>query len=97
MVQKKVKIEIKNHKNMLKRQLGIILPLNILGPGPLILPPRQGAAPVFFSYRHGRHDGGTQLVEGAHLTGGDTRFCRESSKSHGFCDRGSENTVPCRK
>ena len=21
--------------------------------------------------------GGTQLVEGAHLTGGDTRFCRE--------------------
>ena len=23
---------------------------------------------------------GTQLVEGAHLTGGDTRFCRESSR-----------------
>ena len=29
--------------------------------------------------------GGTQLIfEGAHLTGGDTRFCRESSKSRGF-------------
>ena len=41
--------------------------------------------------------GGTQLVEGAHLTGGDTRFCRESSKSRGFYDRGSENTIPCRK
>ena len=27
--------------------------------------------------------GGTQLVEGAHLTGGK-RFCRESSKSRGF-------------
>ena len=27
--------------------------------------------------------GDTQLVEGAHLTGGDTRFCRESNKSHG--------------
>ena len=25
--------------------------------------------------------GGTQLVEGAHLTGGDMRFCCESSKS----------------
>ena len=24
--------------------------------------------------------GGTQLVEGAHLTGGNTRFCCESSK-----------------
>ena len=24
--------------------------------------------------------GGTQLVEGAHLTGGDTHFCREPSK-----------------
>ena len=40
--------------------------------------------------------GGTQLVEGAHLTGGDTRFCRESSKSLGFY-RGSENTIPCRE
>ena len=28
--------------------------------------------------------GGTQLVEGAHLPGGDTRFCRESSKSRFF-------------
>ena len=37
--------------------------------------------------------GGTQLVEGAHLTGGDTRFCRESSKSHGFYDRWSEKTM----
>ena len=27
---------------------------------------------------------GTQLFEGAHLTGGDPRFCRESSKSRGF-------------
>ena len=34
--------------------------------------------------------GGTQLVEGAYLTGGDTRFCRESSRSRGFYDRGSE-------
>ena len=41
--------------------------------------------------------GGTQLVEGAHLTGGDTRFCRESSKSPGFYDRGSEIIIPCRK
>ena len=41
--------------------------------------------------------GSTQLFEGAHLTGGVTRFCRESSKSHGFYDRGSENTIPCRK
>ena len=53
-----------------------------------------GARPVLFSYRHGRHDGGTQLVEGAHLTAGDTRFCRESSKSRGFHDRGSENPIP---
>ena len=27
--------------------------------------------------------GGTQLVEGGRLTGADTRFCRESSKSRG--------------
>ena len=40
---------------------------------------------------------GTQLVEGEHLTGGDMRFCRESSKSGGFYDRGSENTINCRK
>ena len=40
--------------------------------------------PVHFSYRHGRDAGGTQLFEGAHLTGGDTHFCRESSKSRGF-------------
>ena len=26
--------------------------------------------------------GGTQLFEGAHLTGGNMRFCRESSKCH---------------
>ena len=41
--------------------------------------------------------GGTQLVKWAHLTCSDTRFCRESSKSRGFYDRGSENTIPCRK
>ena len=41
--------------------------------------------------------GGTQLIEWAHLTGGDTRFCCESSKSREFYDRGSENTTPCRK
>ena len=28
--------------------------------------------------------GGTQLFEGAHLTGGNTRFCRESSKCHNY-------------
>ena len=28
--------------------------------------------------------GGTQLFEGVHLTGGDTRSCRESSKSSVF-------------
>ena len=28
--------------------------------------------------------GGTQLVEGAHLTGGNTRFCHESSKSRNY-------------
>ena len=39
---------------------------------------------------------GTQLVEGAHLTGGDI-LCRESSKPFGFYDRGSEKTIPCRK
>ena len=39
----------------------------------------------------------TQLVRGVHLTGGETRFCRESSKSRGVYDRGSENTTPCRK
>ena len=27
---------------------------------------------------------GSQLVEGSHLTGGDTRFCRESSKSRDY-------------
>ena len=30
--------------------------------------------------------GGTQLVEGAHLIGGDTRFFREAIKSRGFYD-----------
>ena len=35
--------------------------------------------------------GGTQLVEGAHLTGGDTRFCRESSKSRLFWGVKSSN------
>ena len=40
--------------------------------------------------------GGAQLVEGAHLTGGDI-LCRESSKPFGFYDRGSEKTIPCRK
>ena len=28
--------------------------------------------------------GGTQLFEGAHLTSGNTRFCRESSKRHNY-------------
>ena len=28
--------------------------------------------------------GGTQLLEGAHLTGGNTRFCRESSKCRDY-------------
>ena len=28
--------------------------------------------------------GGTQLFEGAHLTGGNTRFCRESSKCRNY-------------
>ena len=30
--------------------------------------------PVHQSYRHDCHGGGTQLFEGAHLTGGDTQF-----------------------
>ena len=38
--------------------------------------------------------GGTQLVEGAHLTGGDTRFCRVSSKSCGLYDRGVKTQYP---
>ena len=29
-------------------------------------------------------EGGTQLVEGAHLTGGNTRFCCESSKGRNY-------------
>ena len=29
-----------------------------------------------------------------HLTGGDTRFCRESSKSRGFYDRGVKTRYP---
>ena len=28
--------------------------------------------------------GGTQLFEGAHLTGGNMRFCRESSKCRNY-------------
>ena len=28
--------------------------------------------------------GGTQLFEGAHLTGGNTRFCRETSKYRNY-------------
>ena len=28
--------------------------------------------------------GGTQLFEGAHLTGGNTHFCRESSKCRNY-------------
>ena len=43
----------------------------------------KAVAPVHFSYRHGRHGGGTQLFEGAYLTGGDMRFCCETSKSRG--------------
>ena len=30
--------------------------------------------------------GGTQLFEGVHLTDGDMRFCRKSSKSRGFLE-----------
>ena len=38
--------------------------------------------------------GGTQLFEGAHLTGGDTRFWRKSSKSRRFLGVESSNS-PC--
>ena len=48
--------------------------------------------PVHFSYRHGRDGGGTQLFEGAHLTGGDMRFCHKSSKSRGFLGVKSSNS-----
>ena len=41
-------------------------------------------SPVQYSYRHGRHGGGTQLFEGAHLTGGNKRFCHESSKCRDY-------------
>ena len=51
-------------------------------PSPFFLPPRPAWG------------GGTQVVKGADLTGGDTRFCRESSKSRGFHDRGSEIQYP---
>ena len=39
--------------------------------------------------------GGAQLVEGAHLTGGDMRFCHESSKSCRFYDRGKQGGITC--
>ena len=35
--------------------------------------------------------GGTQLLEGAHLTGANTRFCRDSSKCRDFSFFGASN------
>ena len=39
-----------------------------------------GGRAVLYSHRHGGHGDGTQLFEGAHLTCGNTHFCRKSSK-----------------
>ena len=38
-------------------------------------------------------EGGTQLFEGAHLSDGNTHFCRESSKSHGLLGVKSSNSL----
>ena len=40
--------------------------------------------PVHFSYRHGRDGGGTQLFEGAHLTGGIRTFFSSQANHAGF-------------
>ena len=45
---------------------------------------REVFSPVHYSYRHGRHGGGNTAVEGDHLTGGNTRSCRESSKCRNY-------------
>ena len=43
----------------------------------------KGRTPVHYSYLHGRHGGG-HTAEGAHLTSGNTRFCRKSTKCRNY-------------